>query len=102
MYPIDKEFLAEHASKYAEAIYDKSEGLLRVFFGVIDEMVLGIAIPTGNLPQRVVYNGHKRKHALKYHAVNAPDVRILHADGPIEGCRHDWTLNVQRSLEKPT
>ena len=61
--PIDKDFMAENAKTYSDAIFEKSEGLERVV-GFIDGTVLGIGRPKGNLPQRFVYNGHNRKHAL--------------------------------------
>lgn len=85
---IEKHFIVECESKYAEANYDKREGLPRDV-GFIDRKVIGIARPTGNLPLLVVYNGHKRKHALEYQAVNAPDGLILHTARPIGGRRHD-------------
>ncbi|CDF38936.1 unnamed protein product [Chondrus crispus] len=68
--------------------------------GIIDGTVIGIARPKGHKRQRVVYNGHKRKHALKYQAVTTPDGLILHAAGPIEGRRHDWTLYVRSGLDE--
>lgn len=60
---------------------------------------MGIARPKGNLPHRVVYNGHKRKHALKFQAVNTPDGMIQHVAGPMEGRRHDWNLYIESGLE---
>ncbi|THU89562.1 hypothetical protein K435DRAFT_821340 [Dendrothele bispora CBS 962.96] len=42
--------------------------------------------------QRIVYNGWKRKHCLKYHAVTAPDGLVIHMYGPVEGRRHDATV----------
>ena len=39
--------------------------------------------------QRVVYNGHKRVHALKYQAIATPNGLIANLYGPIEGRRHD-------------
>ena len=47
----------------------------------------------------MVYNGHKRKHALKYQAVTPPDGMILHAYGPVEGRRHDWFMFPCSGLE---
>ena len=68
--------------------------------GFIDGTVLGIARPKRNLAQRVIYNGHKRKHALKYQAVNTQDGIIAHLHGPLEGLRHDWTLYVRSRLDE--
>ena len=42
--------------------------------------------------QRLVYNGHKRTHALKYQSVSTPSGLIAHLYGPIEGSRHDCYL----------
>ena len=39
--------------------------------------------------QRIVYNGHKRTHALKFQAVTALDGLITHLFGPFESRRHD-------------
>jgi hypothetical protein len=41
--------------------------------------------------QRLVYNGWKRMHCLKYHVIITPDGMIIHVFGPIEGRRHDET-----------
>ena len=68
--------------------------------GFIDETVLGIARPRGTLAPRFVHNGHKRKHALKYQAVNTPDGMIAHLYGPLEGRRHYWTLYVRSGLDE--
>lgn len=86
-------------SIYAGKISQKCNGLSNCV-GFIDGTVIGIARPSGHLYQRVVYNGHKRKHALKYQAVNAPDGLILHVSGPIEGRRHDWTLYMNINLDE--
>eukprot|EP00171_Calliarthron_tuberculosum_P005259 IDg5259t1 len=68
--------------------------------GFIDGTVIGIARPSGAMEQRVAYNGHKRKHALKYQATTAPDGLIIHGYGPVEGRRHDWTLCTRSGLEQ--
>ena len=68
--------------------------------GFIDRTVLGIARPKGNQPQRVVYNGKKRKNSLKYQAFNAPNGLMLHVAGPIEGLQHYWTFYVRTALEQ--
>ena len=38
--------------------------------------------------QRVVYNGHKRVHAIKFQSVVTPNRIIANLYGPVEGCRH--------------
>lgn len=42
--------------------------------------------------QRTVYNGWKRLHGLKYHAIVTPDGLIAHLYGPLEGRRHNRTI----------
>lgn len=39
--------------------------------------------------QRTVYNGWKRVHGVKYHAIVTPDGLVAHLYGPLEGRRHD-------------
>ena len=39
--------------------------------------------------QRVVYNGHKRVHAIKFQAVVIPSGLVANLYGPVEGLRHD-------------
>eukprot|EP00171_Calliarthron_tuberculosum_P001528 IDg1528t1 len=80
-----------HAERYAKAMHDKSNALANCI-GFIDGTVIGVARPGEYEAQNVCYNGHKCKHALKYQSVTAPDGLILHAYGPVEGRRHDWTL----------
>jgi nuclease HARBI1 len=86
------------ASEYANAVFEKV-GALPNCVGFIDGTVIGISRPGDLEEQRVLYNGHKRKHALKFQAVTSPDGLILHAHGPMEGRRHDWTLFLQSGLD---
>eukprot|EP00171_Calliarthron_tuberculosum_P009482 IDg9482t1 len=96
---ISVEYIHHQAARFAPSIKDKSSGLENCI-GFIDGTVIGIARPSGYSSQLVAYNGHKRKHALKYQAVNSPDGMILHAYGPMEGRRHDWTLYVRSGLDE--
>ena len=50
-------------------------------FGFIDGTVRPIARPGEN--QRVVYNGHKTVHALKYQSVVLPNGLIGNMYGPV-------------------
>jgi nuclease HARBI1 len=86
------------ASEYANAVLEKV-GALPNCVGFIDGTVIGISRPGDLEEQRVLYNGQKRKHALKFQAVTSPDGLILHAHGPMEGWRHDWTLFVRSRLD---
>ena len=85
---ISSHYLQSQAERFAEAMKDKSE-ILENCVGFIDGTVIGIALPSGFDSQLFACNGHKRKHALKFQAVNSPDGMILHAYGPMEGRRHD-------------
>ena len=42
--------------------------------------------------QRIIYNGHKHIHALKFQSIVAPNGLIANLFGPVEGCRHDSTM----------
>ena len=74
---------------YARAVADKG-GPLRNCFGFIDGTVRHICRPNEN--QRIVYNGHKRVHALKFQSVVVPNGLIANLYGPVEGRRHDAGL----------
>ena len=56
-------------------------------FGFVDGTVRPISRPEEN--QRVVYNGHKRVHALKFQSLVIPNGLIANLYGPLEGRRHD-------------
>lgn len=96
--PISTDFMHQHASKYARVINDKCDSLSECV-GFIDGTVLSIARPGDSSVQNAAYNGHKRRHALKYQTITLPDGLILHASGPLEGCRHDWALYVNSGIE---
>lgn len=71
---------------FSQVIQNKGAALQNCW-GFIDGTVRPICRPTHN--QRLVYNGHKRVHSLKYQSVVAPNGLIANLFGPIEGCRHD-------------
>lgn len=48
----------------------------------------------------MVNNGHKRKHASKFQAINKLNDLIQHVAGQIGGRRHDWKLFVRSVLEE--
>lgn len=89
--PVPQAYMQDREMRFSKAINDKGAALDNCI-GFIDGTVVGVARPKGYMQQMVVYNGHKRKHALKYQAINTPDGMILHAHGPVEGCRQDWYL----------
>ena len=65
-------------------------------FGFIDGTVRGIARPQEN--QRVMYNGHKRIHSIKFQSVVIPNGLIANLHGPFEGKRHDSTMLQQTDI----
>ncbi|XP_066928992.1 uncharacterized protein [Clytia hemisphaerica] len=75
--------------EYADAIHAKGAALQNCW-GFVDGTVRPICRPGEH--QRVVYNGHKRVHALKFQSVVAPNGLIANLFGPMEGRRHDCAL----------
>ena len=59
-------------------------------FGLIDGTVRKIARP--KYLQRIMYNGHKRVHAIKFQSIVLPNGLISNLSGPYEGKRHDCTM----------
>ncbi|KAF0715740.1 hypothetical protein AaE_011261 [Aphanomyces astaci] len=68
-------------------------------WGLIDGTVRGCCRPSGGTEQRTMYNGHKRKHVIKFQTVVTPDGLISHVFGPGEGRRQDLTLLRKSCLE---
>ena len=84
---LNQSFLSrENLQRYADAIYQKGAALDNCW-GFIDGTVRPICRPKQN--QRVLYNGHKRVHAIKFQSVVAPNGIIANLFGPVEGRRHD-------------
>lgn len=71
---------------YAQVIANNGAPLENCW-GFVDGTVRPICRPNEN--QRVVYNGHKKVHSLKYQAVVLPNGLIANMFGPVEGRRHD-------------
>ncbi|CAB1120410.1 unnamed protein product [Ectocarpus sp. CCAP 1310/34] len=64
--------------------------LSKIDMGFVDGTIRAISRPKRN--QRLWYNGWKRKHALKYQAIDTPDGIIRMLWGPILGRRHDVAM----------
>ena len=75
--------------EYCDVIHAKGAPLTNCF-GFVDGTVRPICRPGTN--QRVVYNGHKRVHALKFQSLALPNGLIGNMYGPLEGRRHDCFL----------
>ena len=74
---------------FADKIHSK-EAPLDNCWGFVDGTVRPACRPGHN--QRIIYNGHKRIHALKFQSVVAPNGLIANLFGPVEGCRHDSAM----------
>ncbi|KAG0133619.1 hypothetical protein HOY82DRAFT_604264 [Tuber indicum] len=79
----------ERLAKYAYIIEKKGAPNCTVW-GFIDGTIRVIALPTQH--QRTCYNGWKRKHSLKYHAVVTPNRLISQLFGPVDGPQNDAFL----------
>ena len=71
---------------YCQAIHAKGAPLDNCF-GFVDGTVRPICRPGKN--QLIVYNGHKKVHALKFQSVVTPNGLIANMYGPMEGKCHD-------------
>ncbi|KAK3722869.1 hypothetical protein QZH41_020457 [Actinostola sp. cb2023] len=71
---------------YADAISAKGAPFDNCF-GFVDGTVRPISKPSDR--QRVMYNGHKRIHAIKFQSVALPNGLIGNLYGPVEGRKHD-------------
>ena len=65
---------------YAATVQDKGAALDNCF-GFIDGTVRPICRPGEN--QRILYNGHKRVHAIKFQSVTLPNGMIAQLFGPV-------------------
>ena len=85
----------ERLHRYAETIHQHGAPLQNCF-GFVDGTVRSIARPKFN--QRVMYNGHKRVHGIKFQSVVTPNGLIANLCGPFEGKRHDSIMLNQSGL----
>ena len=85
----------ENLQIFANAVHNKGAALDNCW-GFVDGTVRPICRPLRN--QRVVYNGHKRVHAIKFQSVVAPNGMIANLFGPVEGRRHDSRMLAMSGL----
>ena len=90
-------FAADKLEEYCQAIHNKGAPLTNSF-GFIDGTVRPICRPGKD--QRIVYNGHKKAHALKFQSVALPNGLLGSLFGPIEGRHHDCYLLRESHLPK--
>ena len=81
--------------EYCTAIHNKGAPLDNCF-GFVDGTVRPICRPGRD--QRVVYNGHKKVHALKFQSIALPNGLIANMYGPLEGRRHDCYMLAKSGL----
>ena len=81
--------------RFCQAVHDKGAALENCW-GFIDGTVRPICRPGQN--QRVLYNGHKKVHALKFQSLVTPNGLIANIFGPIEGKRHDSGMLAESNL----
>ena len=93
---LDQPWLSRaNLKSFADAIHAKGAALTNCW-GFVDGTVRPLCHPSRN--QRIVYNGHKRVHALKFQSVVAPNGLIVNVYGPIEGRRHDAAMLAMSGL----
>ncbi|XP_068742300.1 uncharacterized protein [Montipora capricornis] len=80
---------------YARSVHAKGAALQNCF-GFVDGTVRPIARPDEH--QRMMYNGHKRVHAIKFQSVALPNGLIANLYGPVEGKRHDAGMLAESGL----
>ncbi|KAF0732692.1 hypothetical protein AaE_009216 [Aphanomyces astaci] len=95
---LDLNRIASRLDEFCSAILNRGAEIVNVW-GFIDGTMRGCCRPSGGSEQRTMYNGHKRKHEIKFQTVVTPDGLISHVFGPIEGRRHDLTLLRKSCLE---
>ena len=81
-----RRFTHERLEMYAYQIHKKGAPTTHVS-GFIDGTFLKIARPVKN--QRIIFNGWKRSHGLKFHTVLFLDGLHRHVFGPEDGRTHD-------------
>ena len=80
---------------FADSVHRKGAALDNIW-GFIDGTVRPFCRPKVN--QRILYNGHKRLHALKYQSVTTPSGMIANLFGPVKGKRHDCVILAMSGL----
>ena len=85
----------ESLLNYCNAIHDKGAPLQNCF-GFVDGTVRPCCRPS--IHQRLLFNGHKRVHSIKYQSVVTPNGLICNLYGPVEGRRHDSGMLAESNL----
>ena len=78
---IDQLLSQANLEKVAEVVHRKGSPLDNCF-GFVDGTVCPICRP-GSVNQRLLYNGHKHVHGIKFQSVVTPDGMIANMYGPV-------------------
>ena len=81
--------------QFCQVIHDKGAALDNCW-GFVDGTVRPVCRPGEN--QRVLYNGHKKVHGLKFQSVVIPNGLIANLYGPVEGKKHDSSMLAESGL----
>ena len=74
---------------FADAIHNKGAALDN-HWDFVDGTVRPVARPGKD--QRILYNGHKKVHSIKFQSVATPNGLVANLFGPVEGKRHDSSM----------
>ena len=92
---LDQPWIQNNLSEFTAAIHEKGAPLQNCW-AFIDGTVRPMCRPMLN--QKVVYNGHKRVHALKFQGLTTPNGLIANLAGPYEGKKHDASLLAESEI----
>ena len=81
--------------RFCRAIHDKGAPLQNCF-GFVDGTVRRVCRPGRH--QRILYNGHKKVHAIKFQSIATPNGLVANLYGPVEGKRHDSMMLAMSGL----
>lgn len=93
---LNQEWLStDNLIKFCDAVHQTS-GAIENCFGFVDGTVRPVCRPGKN--QRVLYNGHKKVHAIKFQSLAVPNGLVANLYGPVEGKKHDSAMLAESGL----
>ena len=96
LHSFNQEWLSpQNLERYCQVIHNHGAPLNNCW-AFVDGTVRRVCRPGSN--QRVLYNGHKKVHAIKFQAVSTPNGLVANLFGPVEGKRHDTAMLAQSGL----
>ena len=72
----------DYLETFANATFQAGRALQNCF-GVVDGTVRPVSRPGKN--QRVLYNGHKKVHPIKFQSIAVPNGLVANLYGPVKG-----------------